>query len=379
MDPSLCETIQNEHAKRCQWNQSLLLKLNDNTEATLDLSCSVIKNAFTSKKDTEESSLDNLGTSTSKPGINISSPTTCPPCMEDHLDLSRCVGKDAVTPIHATDQPFPGLYPHSSVFRFPIKFRGAGAVDDIKKLLERGCAGCELFSQKDHHGLNNNRYELRCKRYNVQKVSNEEDFVPGKFSKQNTKTESIKIQRSKNGEPAIKRMKNNKMKSQVKGLNPTDRRGSKSATKLDKANSQKKRTQSNLAESKETKCQMNIQFFMCPHLGYWYLNQKSNLQHSFHAPVDPNGSLLNKDNLNQTQMDMISEMYNVGIPASSIAEIMSNLVNKEGKSGEFIASTIRNITNDMQKAMDTISKVSSDWSLAKKTMEQLNACVLLYI
>ena len=216
MDPILCQTIQDEHAKRCQWNQTLILNVNDSAEANLDLSCSVINNAFAPKNDTQQPSPslckpfdeDNLGTSTPKHGTNQLSPSICPPCAEDNLDLSCSVGKDAFTPTNNTNQPFPSLYPPSLVFRFPIEFQGPEAVDDIniKKLLERGCSGRELFSQKDGHGLNNNnnRYELRCKHYNVQNMSPEEDFVEGNFSKQNMKTETVKVQRSKNGQPAYR-------------------------------------------------------------------------------------------------------------------------------------------------------------------------------
>ena len=164
------------------------------------------------------------------------------------------------------------------------------------------------------------------------------------------------------------------MRPKGKGNSISDRRGSKvTKKKSEKEGIQKKHNNAHQAESKETKCSMNINFFISPHDGYWYLNKNSNMQHSFHFLLNEDSSLLNKDNLNQTQMDMIHEMYNIGIPDSSIAEIMSNLVNKSGTKGEFSASTIRNITTERQNAVNKIADVSSDWSIAKKTIAKLDA------
>ncbi len=47
---------------------------------------------------------------------------------------------------------------------------------------------------------------------------------------------------------------------------------------------------------------------------------------------------------------------------------MPQVVNKDGKTVEFISSSIRNIGDQTQKAMDEIAGISHDFSVAKKTL-----------
>ena len=65
-------------------------------------------------------------------------------------------------------------------------------------------------------------------------------------------------------------------------------------------------------------------------------------------------------------------VYDNGVSTQIIANIISEVLNKSGKSGEFLAETIRNINAKCQAAMDEISNISSDMTIAEKTMGRLN-------
>ena len=129
----------------------------------------------------------------------------------------------------------------------------------------------------------------------------------------------------------------------------------------------KRRTEDDRAESTDTRCHMNIQLSINTGNGYWYLYENSNLNHRYHTPDAVDIMLLNKEDLDQSQPDMISVMYNHSIPNSSTTEVMTNLVNKRNTEGEFLPSTIGNITKEMEDAMDVVSGIDFNFSIAKKT------------
>ena len=56
----------------------------------------------------------------------------------------------------------------------------------------------------------------------------------------------------------------------------------------------------------------------------------------------------------------------------TIANIMSEFLNKSGKSGEFLAETIENINEKCQAAMDVIADIASAMTIAEETMGRLN-------
>ena len=93
---------------------------------------------------------------------------------------------------------------------------------------------------------------------------------------------------------------------------------------------------------------MNIQFYMNPDNQFWYLSKNSKLSHTFHSKAKLESLTLNKEDLSPPQLKYMYEMHRLAIPPSSIAEIMTRLVNKQHKKGEFFTSTIRNISRDMQ-------------------------------
>ena len=64
-------------------------------------------------------------------------------------------------------------------------------------------------------------------------------------------------------------------------------------------------------------------------------------------------------------------MFNNGIQDATIAIIMTELLNKQGKPGEFLGSTIRNIHSKCQAAMDAIAGIESNMTVAQRTLDRL--------
>ena len=61
-------------------------------------------------------------------------------------------------------------------------------------------------------------------------------------------------------------------------------------------------------------------------------------------------------------------MHDKGITNQTITNIMPEVLDKAGKFGEFLASTIENINMKCQAAMDEIAKIMSDMYIAEETM-----------
>ena len=52
--------------------------------------------------------------------------------------------------------------------------------------------------------------------------------------------------------------------------------------------------------------------------------------------------------------------------------IMGDVLRQKGKKGGFLAKTVTNIDNKIQKAMDIVADVDKDWTVAEKTIHSLN-------
>ena len=64
------------------------------------------------------------------------------------IDACVAVGKDAVTPNNAPDQPHP--HPKNSKYQLDSsKFNGPDAKDELIKYINALCPGCYLFLQKN--------------------------------------------------------------------------------------------------------------------------------------------------------------------------------------------------------------------------------------
>ena len=82
--------------------------------------------------------------------------------------------------------------------------------------------------------------------------------------------------------------------------------------------------------------------------------------------------MLNQADLSENQFNYMGLMYDKGVSTQKMANIMFEVLNKCGKSGEFLAETIRNSNAKCQASMDEIANIVSDMTITEKTMGRLN-------
>ena len=306
-----------------------------------------------------------------------------PKLSHDGVSISLChfigtVGATSSVPTNPPNQPeFP---PKFSRYRFDHnQYNGIDSAPDMEKLVRSMCPGCKLFKQKDGvvHKKGFLTWQFNCNRYNcMNEEQNQLNFKDGSFTKNGVKGVTVKQKKGTKDNNLFHRLSNSKLKPVKKGNKAkkiSDRRGQKTVSDKDKKQpSTKNRTLGGRAPTKDKRCFMNVRIDMSLFDGSWYFNSSSNFNHSYHGEDDPDISLLNESDLNDQQSNMMRLMFEQGIKDQTIANIMSSVLNKDGKPGEFLASTIRNINEKTQKAMDAIAGISADYSIAQKTMANLH-------
>jgi len=295
------------------------------------------------------------------------------------VELCHAIGENACTPPNAPNQP--EMYPRRSHYQFDSKvYKGIQAADDIIKLVKSFCPGCRLYSQRTNGTTKlGTTLTLCCNHYQTLSSGSIGNFVAGKFSKVGVVKENVKGRsgtKKEDGNTSFKRMVNSKMKSKPNNQRrrkTVDERGKKPVSKSKKPPIPVTRRTGGVRKADpEERCVMNIKVFFCDYDQYWYLLSSSNLAHRFHPEQDEDTDLLNEADLSENQFNYMRVMYEKGVAPQTIANIMSEVLNKSGKSGEFLAQTIRNINEKCQAAMDVIAGISSDMTIAEKTMSRLN-------
>ena len=212
------------------------------------------------------------------------------------------------------------------------------------------------------------RAELRCSCYKVvQRDSN--DFDDGYFTKRNVKKATVKRVKAENAPHMVDRMATTKLKYQ-------DGRKCKGVRKARDGrdnHGRKNRKNSGRAKSVETRCNMNIKLHMSRLDGSWYLGKRSNLQHAFHPPLPPQARLMNESHLSEQEKKWVEQMHHSGISDGNIANIMNGYFETDGRMGEFLPDTVKNITNKMDRAMEKVASISPDFSVAEKTLAWLSS------
>ena len=94
------------------------------------------------------------------------------------------------------------------------------------------------------------------------------------------------------------------------------------------------------------------------------------MEHRFHPEEHLDTDLLNEADLSENQFNYMHLMYDKGkgVSPQTITSIMSKVLNKSGKSGEFLDQTIKNINEKCRGSMNIIAGISSDMTTAEKTM-----------
>ena len=92
------------------------------------------------------------------------------------------------------------------------------------------------------------------------------------------------------------------------------------------------------------------------------------LEHTYHRRIADDANQLNEDDLDSTQVQYLRMMYEQGVPHSSIAGVMNEVMKHQGKKGAFLARTVKNITAKVQNAMNVVAGIDSSWSVAQNTL-----------
>ena len=73
----------------------------------------------------------------------------------------------------------------------------------------------------------------------------------------------------------------------------------------------------------------------------WYLSKLGNitLLHTYHPRIVDDANQLNEDDLDSTQVQYLRMMYEQGVPHSSIADVMSEVMKQKGKKGAFSSNS----------------------------------------
>ena len=296
------------------------------------------------------------------------------------IDLSLAIGDNAITPPGAPGQP--DQYPKKSKYQFDVsRFKGVESEPEMNQLIKETFPGCKWISQKRGVKVQGGHiFQWRCEYYPVR--SNgvtkpaKSNFEAGHFTKKNVKHETNK-QRA--AQSAYQRMSNPKMKSSSrkrKRLKAADRRGRRAVYEKQEGEvSLNKRTHSKRADDPTRRCHANVKTLVSDYCNGWFLMPDCDFHHCFHLPEEPDASLLNESDLSEDNLEYMRLMFNAGVGDQTVANIMTQMLNKQGRPGEFLASTIQNIHTNCQAAMDEIAAISADATVAERTLERLNRYV----
>ena len=267
----------------------------------------------------------------------------------------------------------PEFFPKGCSYRFDRAKFGRGSLEDIKKEMKNLCPGCNMYKQTSKETLLGINHYFYCGFYKVRAVA-KDTFKPGQFTKAGVTTATTKKKGSKS---AHQRMDNPNLKHARKRGGDTTDRADRRSKKTKHASQElvqnsKKRNTGGSAQSKERRCRMKIVVFEETSTGDWYfMNDLSSFEHSYHGEVDVESTQLDESHMDEEDLNYLQLMSQQGIPPQTIANIMSTVVNEKGQSGEFLASTIKSISQKAQKALDLLKGISSNMSVAEETIAQL--------
>ena len=292
------------------------------------------------------------------------------------LNLCHAIG-DNPTPLCSPEELLiidqPQYFPAKCTYRFDNKkFYGKDASEMMEKTIKDMCPGCEMIRILNGKKVKDGYlFQWSCNKSIVSPVS-PDTFATGKV----TKTDVVRVtNKSTKSKHAWQRIHNPKIKH-TRGRKPTaDRRGSGTVTSHNKSKKKKtkRRSTSQRPKDKDRKCPHVVKVLL-DYKDEYFLRSDSCMQHRFHGELEPETNLLNESDLDKEDMDYMKLMFDSNVAPQTIANIMSSIVNKKGKPGEFLASTIQNIGITCQAAMDAIAEVvgKSKMSEAEKTIQRLN-------
>ena len=288
------------------------------------------------------------------------------------INLAEAVGPLPQIPTNAIDQPANHAFLSGSLFRLPSNFYGPDAAPQVKSFFDNICHGASLSLAQGVYNLKGKKcMDIVCSCGRLNKNAKNVSFTDGMNSKNGTKRETIKRQRTTNQQHIVDVMPRwdrkkftKKTKQQVKEMKVIDtREGEKS-----KAPFQARRSGGKMPAIEHYRCKFQLKVAMDIVTNHWWLMSDSNIEHSHHPPVRKEAQKGSSSDITPEQLQFVIQMYQNSIPPSTMSHIMSNLVGKE-----FSADTMSNLTKKCQEAMDLANGISPNLSSAQKTLERLRA------
>ena len=292
------------------------------------------------------------------------------------VDLAEAVGPNATTPSNAPEQP--NNFPEGCKYRLdPNKFKGMKDAHKLKDLVQSICSSCKMtIGKKQRYEPMTQGYvwDFRCSKHAVSRSKN--IFNKGKWTAEDIHFPLNKGKRSNIDKSAYGRLSHSKMKYVPAAKRIADRRAPRTrylkTTNSESTSEPGRRSMGGRTETKASRCFAVTRFWMSDKTGHYYLRTSSNFTHSFHSKLQEDRKPLQHTELDDNMNEYMTLMFNHGVSNQKVAAIMNEVANKRGKRGTLRTQTIKNLNQKSQKAIDLIQGISSDMSIAEKTLRRLD-------
>ena len=271
---------------------------------------------------------------------------------------SAAQGKKSTIPKDAPDQPSL-RHPPSTVYRFDTRFKGVDAICALKDMLRgfKCCPGCQIVVAQSSNikrtsSVRSGNWTLACSHGLLQTDAKPGAFVEGDYAMKNIKKQTIKKQKSTGSSYRdVEGMYGKKTRELIRNDKSAEASQKKKKQSEDELNNElNRRTVSGRAQSKKTQCAMKLIIFLNKYDDYFYLSDKSSLEHNDHPYIEPKAIPRSEKDLNDDEKSFLNTLYNLRASNSMISQIFQHLKGREF--GTFIPKTIYNMNKKSQDMLD---------------------------
>ena len=241
-------------------------------------------------------------------------------------------------------------------------------MSDVRRCLVGGF----IFSNKNNERKMYKTIRLICSF--SKKLSKETLYHDECFMKIGTPVETTK----RVGSTPFDRMDNHKMKKKKEKPTVDNRSGKRKKHVDDKSTPLLRRTFAHCATCNHAKCFVFVTLIMCVITGHWYLSSHGHLDHILHVQKHAVYQKISEKHLDATETNLMNIMYSNQVKAAIIGRIMEAVRSQKGRTGRLLPTTIHNAAKRHSEAMDLLSGISKHWSVAEKTIAQLEVQGISY-
>ena len=294
------------------------------------------------------------------------------------VDLSVAIGINARTPNNVSHyQPY--SYPTfdsgriTTCYRFdPSCYCGAKDQNLIMSHVKQSLPGVSFFTNNNTKGKRHKTIRLVCSF--SKKLSKETLYQDECFMKIGTPLEPTK----RLGSNPFGRMDHQKLKQKKEKPTVDNRSGKWQKHVDDESAPLLPRTYGHSATCNHAKCSVFVTLIMCVFTGYWYLSSNGHLDHILHVQKHAMYQRISEKHLDASETNLVNILYSNQVKASIIGRIMESLRSQKGRTGRLLPATVHHAAKRHQEAMDLISGISKHWSVAEKTIAQLEVQGISY-